>query len=73
MVIIMAEKFLSTVLEISIASSFVISLLLLASPILGKRYGSKLRCLIWLALAVRLIIPVNMPWQHALKVNLFHD
>jgi len=67
----MAEKFLSTVLEISIASSFVISLLLLASPILGKRYGSKLRCLIWLALAVRLIIPVNMPWQHALKVNLF--
>jgi len=69
----MAEKLLLTVLEISIASSLVILLLLLASPLLGKRYSPKLRCLIWLVLAVRLIMPVNMPWQHALQINLFPE
>lgn len=67
----MLEKLLLTVLEISIACSPVILLLLLLSPVVGKRYGFRLRCLVWLALAVRMIIPLNAPTEHAFTVNLF--
>lgn len=67
----MLEKIFLTVLEIGIAYSPVILILLLAAPLLGKRYSPKLRYLLWLALAVRLVIPVNMPWSNALQVELF--
>lgn len=67
----MLERFFLTILEIGIACSPVIILLLLAVPLLGKRYSPKLRHLLWLALAIRLILPINMPWQYALQINLF--
>lgn len=65
------ERLFLTVLEISVASIPVIILLLLISPLLGKRYAPGLRCLLWLALAVRLVLPFNMPWQHAFHIDLF--
>lgn len=67
----MLESLFLTVLEISVAVAPVILLLLLVSPLLSKRYTPSLRCIIWLALAIRLILPVNMPWQHAFQINLF--
>ena len=47
--------------EISIATSFLILPLCLASRRINRRYGAKWKYYIWLLLAVRLMIPVNLP------------
>ena len=47
--------------EISIATSFLILPLCLASRRINRRYGPKWKYYIWLLLAVRLMIPVNLP------------
>lgn len=48
-------------LEVSIATSFLILPLCLASGIINRRYGAKWKYYIWLLLAVRLMIPFNLP------------
>ena len=48
-------------LEVSIATSFLILPLCLASRSLNKRYAPKWKYYIWLLLAVRLMIPFNLP------------
>lgn len=50
--------FLSTLAEISLSMGAVIALLLLLSPLL-RRYAAQWRYWLWLAVAVRLLIPVN--------------
>ena len=47
--------------EISIATSFLILPLCLVSRRINRRYGAKWKYYIWLLLAVRLMIPVNLP------------
>lgn len=54
----MAELFVAF-LGISLSVSLVIVLLLLLSPLLGRRYAAKWKYLIWIFLAVRLLIPLG--------------
>ena len=44
-------------LEISASTSLVITVLLLVTPLLNKRYAAKWKYLIWIFLALRLLIP----------------
>jgi murein DD-endopeptidase MepM/ murein hydrolase activator NlpD len=60
---------LKSLLGISLALSPAILLLLFAAPLIGKRYGARLRPLIWLVLAVRLLIPFNTPIKVAIPVR----
>ena len=62
-------RILLNAIEISLALSPVILLLLLVSPLLGKHYGARLRCFMWLALAVRLLIPFNTPLVNAIPIQ----
>jgi murein DD-endopeptidase MepM/ murein hydrolase activator NlpD len=55
-------------LEISVALSPVALALLLAAPLLGKRYGAGFRAFVWLALALRLLVPFNAPLEHAVRL-----
>ena len=48
-------------LEVSVATSFLILPLCLASRRINRRYGAKWKYYIWLLLAVRLMIPFNLP------------
>lgn len=54
----MREMFLS-VLTISVSVSLVIPVLVLLGPLLNRRYAAKWKYWIWIALAVRLVIPYN--------------
>ena len=56
----MVENIFTTIIEISIASSFAIAILLLVTPFIKKAYAAKWRYIIWLILAVRLIVPFNL-------------
>ena len=58
---IMLVNSLLRLLEVSIATSFLILPLCLASRRINRRYGAKWKYYIWLLLAVRLMIPVNLP------------
>ena len=49
----------SNVLEISLSLSALMALLLLARPLLQKRYRAKWAYWAWLLLALRLVIPVS--------------
>ncbi len=53
--------------EISFAMLPVIILLLVLTPILGKRYPAKVRYFVWLAIAVRLLIPINTSLRSILQ------
>ena len=57
----MLVNLLLRLFEISIATSFLILPLCLASRKINRRYGAKWKYDIWLLLAVRLMIPVNLP------------
>ena len=57
----MLNDTLLRLLEVSIATSFLILPLCLASRKINRRYGAKWKYYIWLLLAVRLMIPVNLP------------
>ena len=48
--------------EISISTSPTILILLILSPFLNRRYASKWTYSIWIALAFRLLIPLNPDW-----------
>ena len=47
------------VLEVSLSVSFVIVIMLLLSPLIGRRYSAKWSYLIWIFLAIRLLIPLR--------------
>lgn len=53
------ELFLSVV-EVSLSTGAVILILCLTAPFFNKRYASKWRYYVWIGLAVRLVIPVNL-------------
>ncbi len=55
----MKNLFLS-IFETSISTSLIIIGLLIFTPLLNKRYASKWKYYIWIALAIRLIIPFNI-------------
>mgnify|MGYP000765827591 CR=1 FL=1 len=48
--------------SVSLSCSVVILLLLFLRPLLCRRYRAKLRYWIWLALAVRLLVPLSPSW-----------
>lgn len=55
-------------MEVSISISFIIIPLCLASRWLNRRYEPKWKYFIWLALAVRLMIPVNLPLINGISI-----
>ncbi|NGZ76294.1 M56 family metallopeptidase [Saccharibacillus alkalitolerans] len=61
----MLEHLLATLLEITISVSLVIAVLLLLRPLIGRRYAAKWRYWIWLAVAIRLLIPFNFSLPQA--------
>lgn len=48
--------------SVSLSCSVVILLLLFLRPLLCRRYRAELRYWIWLALAVRLLVPLSPSW-----------
>lgn len=56
----MSERILFNILEISLTMSVLIAILLILFPVLDKRFTAKWRYIVWLFLAVRLLIPVNV-------------
>ncbi len=58
------------ILEISAAMSVMIVLMLVLTPLLGKKYTSRLQYIIWLVIAVRLCIPINITIPTALFTML---
>ena len=53
----MVKTIFLSVLEISLAVSLIIILLVLLSPLLNKRYAAKCKYWVWIVLALRLLIP----------------
>jgi len=61
----MVNELLRSFLHMSLATSFVIALLLLAVPLLKKNYQAKWRYYAWLVIALRLLIPLNITLPEA--------
>lgn len=59
------SDFLITLAEITLTMSAVILLLLLLGPVLARRYAIRWRYWAWLAVAVRLLIPLNFSLPEA--------
>ena len=59
------SDFLITLAEITLTMSAVILLLLLLGPLLSRRYAIRWRYWAWLAVAARLLIPVNLSLPEA--------
>lgn len=53
------NELLLSVVEVSISTGVIILILFLTEPFFNKRYTAKWRYYTWIALAVRMIIPVN--------------
>lgn len=49
-----------TILEITFSMSIVIIIIFLLMPVINKRYSAKWRYFIWLCIAIRLIVPINI-------------
>ncbi|HHV98641.1 MAG TPA: hypothetical protein GXX36_03550 [Clostridiaceae bacterium] len=56
----MVKNIFENIIEISLSVSVVIALLIVLSKVLDKNYTAKWRYWVWLILAIRLIIPVNI-------------
>lgn len=56
----MLERFVQTLVEITLAMSAVIVVFALACALTKKRYAPKWRCLVWGVVAVRLLLPFNL-------------
>ena len=56
----MLESLMSNLAEITLSFSVVIALLLLLTPIIGRRYTAKWRYWVWILIAVRMMIPINI-------------
>lgn len=54
------ERMFQAILEMSLFAIPVILVLALCANLLGKRYGAKWRYLIWLVVAVRLCVPIQL-------------
>lgn len=61
-------EILSHVLQISFGTSLVIGGLLVFMPILHKKYSPSCYCLIWLILASRLIVPIQVEWKETINL-----
>ena len=62
------ERMFQAILEISLFAIPVILVLALCANLLGKRYGAKWRYLIWLVLAVRLCVPIQLSLPGRMEV-----
>ncbi len=54
------ENILLNVLEVSLGASVVILLMTLAAPLAGKKFSAKWRYWVWMLLAIRLLLPVEL-------------
>ena len=67
----MLENMLVQLFEISVTTSIIILGLRLLAPYLNKTYTAKWKYWIWLVLAIRLVIPINISFPTApLRVNI---
>lgn len=57
-------------LQISLEASIVILFVLVLTPLLKRKYSAKLRYYIWLALAIRLVIPFSFSLPNSLSTYL---
>lgn len=62
------ERMFQAILEISLFAIPVIFVLALCANLLGKRYGAKWRYLIWLVVAVRLCVPIQLSLPERMEV-----
>ena len=62
------ERMFQAILEISLFAIPVILVLALCANLLGKRYGAKWRYLIWLVVAVRLCVPIQLSLPGRMEV-----
>ena len=62
------ERMFQAILEISLFAIPVIFVLALCANLLGKRYGAKWRYLIWLVVAVRLCVPIQLSLPGRMEV-----
>lgn len=56
----MTEKLFLNIIEITLSTSLIILPLLFFGPKLKKKYTSKWKYIIWLCIAIRLMIPINL-------------
>ena len=54
------EKIFQTIWEMSLFAVPVILILAICSNLLGKRYGARWRYLVWLVVAIRLCVPIQL-------------
>ncbi len=55
--------------ETAVAMSAIIAILLLLTPLLGRRYAAKWRYFIWIAVALRLMLPLNFTLPKAAVIE----
>lgn len=55
-----------TILELSLEGALLIGLILLLRPLSGTYFSAKWRCLVWLILALRLLLPLSLPLPQTL-------
>lgn len=56
----MTDMFFLSILDVSVSCGLIVTLLILFSSFLNKRYAAKWKCLIWIFLAIRLLLPFNI-------------
>lgn len=61
----MLENLVENLAEITLSFSVIIALLLLLTPIIGRRYTAKWRYWVWILIAVRIIFPLNITLPQA--------
>ena len=70
--IVLAEKFISCLGEVSLGVSFLLLAIFALLPLIREKYRAKWCYLLWLALAIRLIIPFNIHILNA-PVKLYKE
>ena len=70
--IVLAEKFISGLGEVSLGVSLLLLIIFLLLPLIHKKYRAKWCYWLWLAVAVRLIIPFNISLPNA-PVKLYRE
>ena len=70
--IVLAEKFISCLGEVSLGVSFLLLAIFVLLPLIREKYRAKWCYLLWLALAIRLIIPFNIHIPNA-PVKLYKE
>ena len=62
------EKIFQTIWEMSLFAVPVILILAICSNLLGKRYGARWRYLVWLVVAIRLCVPIQLSLPGRMEV-----